>query len=256
MTSPTRTMFVAMIAVSLGALSAMAADDKYVVVVQDYQALPPYSAYQNNEYTGFNRELLDLFAAKHGYEFEYVAYPVKRLFFEFVNGVGDLKYPDNPQWATTVKKDAPITYSEPVVEYINGVMVRPEDKATGVEAIEKLGLVAGWTPLRYEDHVAAGDIELVENNSYDGSLKQTILGRTDGAYSNIASSQYYLKNIMNQPGALVFDETLPHVRSARMLSSIKHPEMIAEFNAFLVTSAAEVQALKEMHAVEDGIAAF
>lgn len=76
-----------------------------------------------------------MFAAEKGYQFAYVALPVKRLFVEFSNGVGDFKYPDNPQWALHIKKDAPIVYSEPVVEYVNGVMVPPDAKGTGVDAI-------------------------------------------------------------------------------------------------------------------------
>lgn len=99
----------------------------------------------------------------------------------------------------------------------------------------------------------AGKIKILENNDYAGLLKQTILGRNDGAYSNIASSRYYLNNILKQPDALVFDETLPHVRSARSLASIKHPEIIAEFNAFLVDRSDDIAALKQKYAVEDGV---
>lgn len=232
---------------------AIAEQTEFTVVVQDYKALPPYSAYENKEYTGFNRDILDMFAAEKGYTFTYVAYPVKRLFFEFVNGVGDLKYPDNPNWALQVKKDAPIVYSDPVVDYINGVMVLPANQGQDVDEIKTLGLVAGWTPIRYLDRVEAGTVEIRENNDYAGLLKQTMLGRNDGADSNVASSRYYLKNILKQPDALVFDETLPHVRSARSLASIKHPEIIAEFNRFLEERSEDIAALKREHAVEDGV---
>lgn len=239
--------------VSLACTSALADQKEFTVVVQDYKALPPYSAYENGDYTGFNREILDMFAAHKGYNFTYEAYPVKRLFFEFVNGVGDLKYPDNPNWALQVKKDAPIVYSDPVVDYINGVMVLPSKAGQDVDEIRTLGLVAGWTPIRYLDRVEDGTVKIRENNDYAGLLKQTIVGRNDGAYSNVASSRYYLKNILNQPDALVFDETLPHVRAARSLASIKHPEIIEEFNAFLVERSDDIAALKRKHAVEDGV---
>ena len=47
---------------------ASAAEQKvFTVLVQNYQELPPYSAYKNNEYLGFNREILDLFATTMGY---------------------------------------------------------------------------------------------------------------------------------------------------------------------------------------------
>lgn len=225
----------------------------YTVLVQDYEALPPYSTYVDGVYGGFNRELLDLFAAKRDYVFEYVALPVKRLFVEFARGVGDLKYPDNPNWALHIKKDAEIAYSAPVVEYVNGVMVRPADKGAGIGRIGRLGLVAGWTPLGFQEEIESGTIELVENNSYDGLLKQAILGRIDGAYSNVATSRYYLRNALDDPGGLVFDEGLPHVRNARSLASIHHPELIAAFDRFLEESADEIAELKQLHAVEDGV---
>ncbi len=225
----------------------------YTVLVQDYEALPPYSTYVDGTDGGFNRELLDLFATKQGYTFDYVALPVKRLFVEFASGVGDLKYPDNPNWALQIKKDAEIVYSEPVVEYVNGVMVRPADQGAGIDRIRKLGLVAGWTPLGFQEQIESGTIELVENNSYDGLLKQAILGRIDGAYSNVATSRYYLNNTLDEPDGLVFDEGLPHVRNARRLSSIHHPDIIAEFDRFLQESADEIAALKQHYAVEDGV---
>lgn len=239
---------------SCPAAIATAADTSYTVVVQDYAALPPYSRYENGEYTGFNRDLLDLFAESRGYDFEYVAYPVKRLFFEFVEGAGDLKYPDNANWALHIKGDAEIHYSDAVVVYVNGVLVPPSDVGDGVDAIKKLGLVAGWTPIGFQEQIADGTVALYENNSYAGLLKQAIAGRIDGAYSNVATSRYYLKHELERPDALVFDETLPHVRSARVLSSIKHPHLIEEFNAFLQTHADEIRELKLQYAVEDGVA--
>ncbi len=232
---------------------ALGQDKTYTVLVQDYKELPPYSRYENGEYTGFNRELLDMFAQSRGYTFEYVALPVKRLFYEFSNGEGDLKYPDNDKWALHIKKDAKIHYSDPAVEYVNGVLVHPENKGKGLETIGKLGLVAGWTPIGFQDRIEDGSVTLLENNSYAGLMKQAILGRIDGAYSNVATSKYYLSNVLDDPDGLVFDDTLPHVRSARVLSSIKHPQLIEEFNQFLVDNADAVQALKLEYAVEDGV---
>ncbi|WP_419908621.1 hypothetical protein [Hoeflea sp.] len=229
------------------------AETKYTVLVQDYPSLPPYSSYQDADYQGFNRELLDLFAAHRGYTFDYVALPVKRLHFEFSSGAGDLKYPDNPKWALSVKKDAKIVYSDPVVNYVNGVMVRPEDKGKPVDRIQSLGLVAGWTAIGYQESIEAGDVKLAENNDYAGLLKQTMFGRNDGAYSNVATSQYYLKNVLKKPGGLVFDESIPHVRATRHLASVNRPELIEEFNAFLKSHGDQIESLKQKYAVEDGI---
>lgn len=228
-------------------------ETRYTVLVQDYPSLPPYSSYLDGDYQGFNRELLDLFAGHQGYTFDYVALPVKRLHFEFSSGAGDLKYPDNPNWALSVKKDANIVYSDPVVNYVNGVMVRPEDKGKPLDRIKSLGLVAGWTAIGYQDDIKSGDVTLSENNDYAGLLKQAMFGRNDGAYSNVATSQYYLKNVLQEPGGLVFDDSIPHVRATRHLASVNQPELIEEFNAFLTSHAQEIEDLKQKYAVEDGI---
>lgn len=233
--------------------SRVHAQTEYTVVVQDYADFPPYSSYKEKVYAGFNRELLDLFASSKGYKFKYVAFPVKRLFFEFVNGVGDMKYPDNPKWALHIKKDAPIVYSDPVVTYIDGVMVQPSKKGNHIDTVKNLGVVAGWTPWVYMKRKKAGQVKLLENSSYEGLLKQAIFGRNDGAYSNVSTSQYYLKNVLKKPGALVFDDSLLHVKSARTLSSIKHPALIGEFNAFLKSHVKEITVLKDKYSVEDGV---
>lgn len=225
----------------------------FIVVVQNYKEFPPYSEYKQNKYGGFNREILDLFAKSRGYRFQYKAFPVKRLFHEFVNGVGDLKYPDNPNWARHIKKDAKIKYSDPVVEYVDGVMVHPENKGRKVSELKKLGLVAGWTPIPYLEQIKSGQIKLFENNSYSGLLKQVMLGRIDGAYSNVSTSRYYLRNTIKKSDGLVFDPSLPHVRHQRVLSSINQPQLIEEFNRFLKTNALEIDRLKAKYQVEDGI---
>ncbi len=234
-------------------MTASAEQKTYTDVVQDYKELPPYSTYEDGTYGGFNRELLDLFAERKGYTFVYEAFPVKRLFHEFVNGVGDLKYPDNDKWALHIKKDNEIHYSDPVVSYVNGVLVKPDNLGAGLDTIEKLGLVAGWTPIGFQEQIENGQVSLLENNSYAGLLKQAITGRIDGAYSNVATSNHYLNNVLGQPAALAFDQSLPHVRSARLLSSTKHPELIAEFNEFLRDEADAIQELKLQYGVEAGV---
>ncbi len=233
--------------------ASAAAAEKYTVLVQDYASFPPYSAYEDGEYSGFNRELLDMFAEHADIELEYVALPVKRLFIEFVEGAGDLKYPDNPNWAMSVKGDTKIAYSDAVVEYVNGVMVRPEDMGMSPDNISTLGMLAGWTPIGYQDLISNGQISLLENNSYEGLLRQAILGRVSAAYSNISTSQYYLDQVIDQPDGLIFDEALPHVRSTRVLSSINNPELIERFDLFLTERAADISALKQEYGVERGI---
>lgn len=232
---------------------SIAAPQSFVVGVQDFKEYLPYSQYYKDEYTGFNRKLLDLFAKSRNYNFTYKGYPIKRLYRVFLEESVDFKYPDNPYWSSDLKKGKNITYSNPVVEYIDGVVVKPENKGKDITLLKTLGIIRGFTPFPYLKLLQAKTIRTHENSNYEGLLRQTLLGRVDGAYLNIAVSRYYLKKYFNNPDILIFDPNLPHSRSFRYLSSIRHPSIIQEFNDFLQTNQEVIKKLKEEYRVEEGV---
>ncbi len=229
------------------------AEPRFVVGVQNFKEYLPYSQYENGVYTGFSRKLLDLFASTQGYTFEYAAYPVKRLYRVFLERAVDFKYPDNAYWSADLKQGHTIAYSDPVVEYIDGVLVTPQNRGKGTAALNTLGVIHGFTPFAYMKFIKAGELQTSENRNYEGLLRQTMTGRVDGAYMNVAVSRYYVSKYLQDPQAVVFDAELPHTRSFRHLSSIKHPHIITEFNAFLQTHTQAVEALKHEYKVEEGV---
>lgn len=235
--------------------SAFAKTD-FVIGVQNFSEYLPYSSYdkKTKDYTGFNRKILDMFAASKGYTFSYKALPIKRLYKEFLNGKVDLKYPDNKYWSANQKKGKNIQYSAPMVKYIDGVMIHPDRKGMGVDGLKKMGIVRGFTPFTYLKEIKSGKIKIIENNNIAGLLKQVDKKRVDGAYFNLAVTQYYLKKL---PGVKVeFDSSLPHAKSTRHLSSYNYPKLIEEFNAFLKSNKGKVDALKEKYKVEVGISGY
>lgn len=238
---------------SVGVLYASGAERHFTVGVQNFKDYLPYSQYENGNYRGFSRKLLDHFASAQGYTFTYVAYPVKRLYRVFLEQGVDFKYPDNPYWSADLKQGKTITYSDPVVEYIDGVLVTPQRRGQGIDALKTLGVIRGFTPFAYMKRIQAGGLQTTENRHYEGLLRQTLAGRVDGAYLNIAVSRYYLKQYLHDTNVLVFDPDLPHTRSFRHLSSMKYPQIIAEFNTFLQTHRAEVDKIKQEYNVEEGV---
>lgn len=219
----------------------------YTIGVQDFEHYLPYSQYSNGKYSGFNRELLDMFAKSKNYTFVYSPYPIKRLYENFLNQKLDFKYPDNPYWSAKQKKYLNIKYSSKVVEYIDGVMVLPKNKNKDISKLNNLGIVAGFTPFPYLKYIKDGKIKISEVFNYENMLIRALKNREDGIYSNIAVSKYYLKNILNKEDMLVFDENLPHVRNYRYLSSIKYPHIIKEFNVFLKVHKKEINSLKRKY---------
>jgi polar amino acid transport system substrate-binding protein len=234
--------------VFLGA-SKVLASPSYTVGVEALNYYPHYSN-EGGQYSGFARELLDLFAASKGYTFEYKILPVARLYESFFAGELDFKYPDNPQWQEIKRKNLAINYSDPIVSYTDGVFVLPANKGKGVALLKQLGTVRGFTPWDYLGLVESHQIKLQEVNSFQQSLLQAVNARVNGVYMNVDVGNYQLASVMQQPGALVFDDLLPSSTGFYTLSSTKHANIIVEFNEFLTAHAAQVAELKVKYALK------
>lgn len=237
-------------------LSAPTAADTartYVVGVEntDYY---PISRLDKGAYTGFARELLDAFAQSRGYRFEYRPFPVPRLFATFIQGDVDFKFPDNPYWQADLRRGKTIVYSAAVATYIDGAMVRPEMANADMDRIKTLGVVSGFTPWAWKDILARGAVALRENTDLASLAEQVMAQRVDAAYGSVAVMNYRLEHVLKKPGALVFNPRLPYSRDQYFLSTLKHPDMMREFNDWLRNNAGQVRALKAKYGVEKGVA--
>lgn len=234
-------------------LSFAAFAQSYTVGVENIDYYPIYSGF-DGEYKGYAREVLDAFAAAKGYTFTYKPLPIKRLFQSYLADKElDFKFPDNPYWSAEMREGLDVVYSEPVVDYIDGVLVKPENKGNPLDAFKTLGIIAGFTAWEFLDRIKAGQVVTDESGEYEKLLEKAIRGRVDGAYSSVAVALYQLREVLKQPEALVFDPSLPHTRSAYLLSSVKHHAVIAEFNKFLAENAAQVMELKQKYKAEAGV---
>ena len=231
-------------------LSSSAMAQTYVVGVENLAFAPHYSTDAQGHYQGFARELLDLFASTSGITLEYRPLPVDALLPALLSGQVDLKYPDNPNWAPEQKAGKALRYSQPVTEYVDGVLVAPERLGQGVGTLKTLALVDGWTPRGYEQQVQAGQIAVAPGADLRQMIHTALKKQADGAYFNVVVATYYLDNIRAKPGALVFDPSLPHTRSAFHLSTLKQGELVERFDRFLVEHAQAVAALKARYGVE------
>jgi hypothetical protein len=222
----------------------------YVVGVERQSFQPHYWISDQGEYQGFARDLLDLFAREAGLDIQYQPLPVNQLTHHLLNGSIDFKYPDSPNWAGDLKGGKGIAYSQPVVQYVDGVLVAPKRQGQGIDQLARLAVVDGWTPWTYQDRIGAGQTEVVRSADLGQMIKQALKQQADGAYYNVVVATYYLDNIRARPGALVFDPKLPHTRGTFALSSLRHPELIQRFDRFLAEHKAEVDALKARYRVE------
>ena len=231
--------------VSTGAMA-----QTYVVGVENLPFAPHYVTDAQGRYQGFARDLLDLFATSSGITLEYRPLPVDALLPALLNGEVDLKYPDNSNWAPEQKAAKSLRYSQPVTQYVDGVLVAPDRLGQGVGALKRLALVEGWTPRGYEQQVQFGQVSITPSADLRQMIHTALKKQADGAYFNVVVATYYLDNIRARPGALVFDPSLPHTRSTFHLSTVKHGELIDRFDRFLADHAKEVAALKAKYGVE------
>ena len=228
------------------------AKEVLVIGVENQYYLPAY-AFENGAYQGFARDLFDAWARDRGFQVEYRALPVPRLYASFFGGQVDFKFPDNPNWKKDERAGKAITYSDPVASFVDGTSVRPERKGVGADAFKVLGTMGGFTPWAWLDRIKSGKTALSENFNLEALVRQTLAGRVDGVYASVAVINYQLDHVLNQPGALVFDPNLPYSRDNYHLSSIKHPEIVRDFNDWMRKNRDRVNALKKKHGVEKGV---
>lgn len=220
---------------------------QFTIGVEQTDYFPVY-AYRDAQYVGFSRDLLDAFAKKQGYTFKYEALPIKRLFADFVKGDSlDFKYPDNPQWQPELKQGVQIHYSAAAFESTEGGLVLPDRRGQPLSSAKTLGTIRGFTPWPYQDALAAGTLKLEESDDIASLVQKALLKRLDVVFLNEAIANYYVREELKKPGALVLDPGLPSNPVAYLLSSRKHPEVVKQFDAFLLSEQALIAELRAKH---------
>ena len=228
----------------------VAQQKEFVIGVENINLMPHFNN-KNEVYYGFSRDLLDLFANRNNYKFIYKTLPLKRLFRDLVQQKVDFKYPDNPMWQASLKAPVEVSYSDSVIAYTEGVMVLPGRVGAGLGELKDLSMVLGYTAWPYLEYIDNAKIREWPTPNFQGALKMVLTKRVNGMYVNIAVGDYQLKHIFNQPGALVFDPHLPHVKDHYYLSTVKYPEVIAQFNQFLVEDREVIEQLKSQYEITE-----
>ncbi|CUW40619.1 conserved exported protein of unknown function(containing Extracellular solute-binding protein, family 3 domain,28-192;containing Periplasmic binding protein-like II,16-224) [Magnetospirillum sp. XM-1] len=223
-----------------------------VVGVEAIDYSPVYGVI-DGQFKGAAREILDAFANAGGHRLTFQALPVKRLYAELNHGGIDLKFPDSPDWQPALRQGRTTAFSKPVIHYIDGTIVRREVLSQGPEAIHSLGTIAGFTPFAWGERLKSGAVELKENSSFEQLLRQVHTKRVDGAYCNVAVALNAADSISGLAGNLAFAPNLPHAADSYRLSSVKAPEIVAEFDEWLGKNARLVAEIIARTGAERGV---
>jgi polar amino acid transport system substrate-binding protein len=246
-------LFAALLTSLSTSLSAVAAPTEYTVAVESIDYMPLYDGSNKDAYRGYARDLLDLFARKFGYKFSYVPLPINRLYKEFfVTGNYDFKFPDNPNWQQETKAGRPVIYSAPVITLNEGIFVPAPRLGKGLESIKSIATITGFTPTPYLSAINSGKIKLYSVDTFRSLFTMSMINRVDGIYTNNFSVQYFQSTSSSGKIHLEMDTSLPKISSSFLLSTLKHPLVVQQFNQFLHDEHAEIMALgKRYHVLED-----
>lgn len=220
----------------------------FVVGTENLEYLP-FTTTQQGLVSGYFKELLDKFAASKGYSFTIKPLPVQRLLHNLLTDKVDFKIPDHPLWGGQAKQGKSITYSDATTRYVDGVLVMPANQGKGKAGLKSIATVKGFTPFIFLDDINSGTLKLREALHLKSIISMTQAGRADGAFANVTVAERYMNDVLKQPGALVYDTSIPAAESDISLSTIKHAKVIDEFNQFLKDNADWVNQLKKTHGV-------
>lgn len=219
----------------------------FTVGVEDYKHFLPYSEVKDGVYGGLGKDILDAFAKERGYTFIYKIFPLKRRDQLFIQGKLDLAYPDNPNWVADQKRNVNISYA-PILEFTDGVLVRPENVGKGISRLKVLGIPLGFTPYPYQQLMTSGALRVEETGNYDSLYEKLILKRVDGAYMNTRIARYYWTKIRQfDQTPVVYDPDLPHASGQWYVSSQKYPKVIDEFKKFMISHKEKIDELKKRY---------
>ena len=210
--------------------------------VEEINYLPHYR-FADGEFTGFAGEFLAQFAKDQNYRLDFRPLPVKRLLADLLDGAIDLKYPDDPTWTPALREGKEISYSDPVVGYVDGVMVPIDRVGRGLESIKTLGAVAGFDPKGWEGRIADRSVALRESRGFDALMKMVANGRLDAVYGN-AAVMLVNAETSGLRDKVALDLSLPHNRGFYRLSTVKRPILIREVNSWMKRNEGWIQKLK------------
>ncbi|AXE31090.1 hypothetical protein DK842_15025 [Chromobacterium phragmitis] len=244
------------IAVFCMMLTGMAAAKSFVIGVEEIDYYPLHRCV-NGRFSGYGRDLLDAFAKQSGYSFTYLPLPVSRLFHTFLNDNSiDFKYPDNPRWQVDLKKGKDILYSSPVINVVEGLLVRPESVDQLSEAsLKSIVIMRGFTPWPFDQDMRQkindGTIRVYQEDSFGSVIALGMTGHYDAIYASSVVINYYLDVVVRKPGALVFDKKLPFESNDFFLSTIRQGGVVKQFNEFLAKNQPLIMALKRKYRLTD-----
>lgn len=222
--------------------SPLASAGNFVIGVEDLSYYPYYDFASNN--TSFSKVIFDRFAKENGHQISYLPLPIKQFPKWLYEENIDFKFPDNVRWQQRNNEHhLPIYFSDEVVAMTAGTLVLAKNKDKDPDFFKTIGIIAGFFPTLWEKKIEQGKVKLYEDSSSKILVKHLVNGLLDGLDIDLAVANAGLQSLqIQQP--LVVSEKLPKQIFAYQISTVKYPEIIEQFNQWLVKRREYVESVK------------
>jgi len=222
---------------------------EFIIGVEDVSYYPLFE-FKSNRNT-HSKELLDTFAAAKGYKFTYLPLPIKRFDKWLVEDKIDFKYPDNLRWYADDLITKNLTFSKSSVWLIAGTSVLKSSLKKNKSELKSVGTLLGFYPTTWIDEINSGQVRLYEDVSTKLLVQQLITGHIDSIDIEPSVINYYLKELDKPSDTIVIDKRYEYDIYGFHFSTIKHPNIIKEFNEFLSNNKALLELLNEKYKIKD-----
>lgn len=207
----------------------------------------PHFAFGHHE-NSFVKELLESFFKSNNIKYEFVPLPLKRFNQWYLKDSIDFKYPDNATWRTGESQSLPIIYSESVIKSTAGSVMLKTNLNKTRDEVKRLGTITGFTSVLWLDKLENNKITILSDSAVLSVIKMAVHGLVDVINLDYSVVNYHLNNL-NKNKKLLLNPNFPNQIINFHLSTIKHKEIMLEFNYFLNYNNKLIEDLKRKYQI-------
>lgn len=224
----------------------------FVIGVENISYFPLYDFSANSQHPqSFTSELLSTFFEQYGYDYVFLPLPIKRFDQWFADHQIDFKFPDNRRWRDS--NPLGVKYSDAVVKLYAGSFVLATNAQMPRHKIKKLGTILGFFPTLWLADIRASKVQLVEEHSPLSIVRHLVEGNIDATNIDLNVINQCLRMLKSSEHVVLNKNA--HAESFYYhLSTIRHPEVLIQFNQFLVKNKKLIQKLKHKYHINEDLA--
>lgn len=220
---------------------------EFIIGVEEvsYYPLFDFSA-TNTDKPSYSKDLLSAFFDQHSYSYRFIALPIKRFNKWYVENGIDFKFPDNVRWRDDKQNKLQITFSQSVVKLMAGTFVLKDNAQYNKEDIKKMVTIFGFAATLWLDEIKNKKLKLIEESNPYSIVKHILYSNVDATNIDSNVIRHNLR-LLKKPKAIVLNTNIHHEVYSYHLSSIRHPEIIKQFDEFVQNNPQLLQQLKKKY---------